>query len=132
MPQSEQAAPPYAFFADTALASIVSERHPEPRNLTKLICSALGPEYKRESVANDVAGSIRSGRFIEVLSQLISTHGAPRGLRPDNGRSFFSDTSALAANENLDIALIDPGKPWQIGTVESFNGKFRDECLSME
>ena len=29
-------------------------------------------------------------------------------------------------------AHIDPGKPWQNGTNESFNGKFRDECLSME
>jgi putative transposase len=28
--------------------------------------------------------------------------------------------------------LIDPGKPWQNGTGESFNGKFRDECLSLE
>ena len=30
------------------------------------------------------------------------------------------------------MALIEPGKPWQNGVVESFNGKFRDECLSME
>jgi putative transposase len=30
------------------------------------------------------------------------------------------------------MALIDPGKPRQNGTAESFNGKFRDECLSME
>jgi len=28
--------------------------------------------------------------------------------------------------------LNDPGKPWQNGTDESFNGKFRDECLSIE
>ncbi len=27
---------------------------------------------------------------------------------------------------------IDPGKPWQNGVGESFNGKFRDECLSLE
>lgn len=33
---------------------------------------------------------------------------------------------------NIDTAHIDPGKPWQNGTNESFNGKFRDECLSME
>ena len=36
------------------------------------------------------------------------------------------------AHENIETALIDPGKPWQNGTNESFNGKFRDECLSME
>src|SRR5436190_18703030 len=33
---------------------------------------------------------------------------------------------------NIDTALIDPGKPWQNGDNESFNGKFRDKCLSME
>ncbi|MXS84902.1 transposase, partial [Nitrosomonas sp. HPC101] len=33
---------------------------------------------------------------------------------------------------NLETVLIEPGKPWQNGTNESFNGKFRDECLSME
>ena len=32
----------------------------------------------------------------------------------------------------IDTVLNDPGKPWQNGTAESFNGKFRDECLSME
>jgi putative transposase len=32
----------------------------------------------------------------------------------------------------IDTALIDPGKPWQNGADESFNGKFRDECLSLE
>ena len=33
---------------------------------------------------------------------------------------------------NIDTAHIDPGKPWQNGSNESFNGKFRDECLAME
>ena len=37
-----------------------------------------------------------------------------------------------ATNESLGITLIDPSKPWQNGMFESFNGKFRDECLSME
>ena len=32
----------------------------------------------------------------------------------------------------IDTALNDPGKPWQNGADESFNGKFRDECLSLE
>ena len=30
----------------------------------------------------------------------------------------------------INTALIDPGKPWQHATDESFNGKFRDEFLS--
>jgi putative transposase len=32
----------------------------------------------------------------------------------------------------IETAFIEPGKPWQNGTAESLNGKFRDECLSME
>ena len=34
--------------------------------------------------------------------------------------------------QGIATALIDPGKPWQNGIAESFNGKFRDECLSLE
>ena len=68
-----------------------------------------------------------------MLAQLISLHGAPKILRPDNGPEFVSKALLKwAIGQNLDIALIDPGKPWQNGTTESFNGKFRDECLSME
>ena len=32
----------------------------------------------------------------------------------------------------IDTVLIDPGKPWQNATDESFNGKFRDEFLSLQ
>ncbi len=39
---------------------------------------------------------------------------------------------AWIVDQGADTALIDPGKPWQNGTGESFNGKFRDECLSLE
>ena len=63
----------------------------------------------------------------------ISVHGAPRYLRSDNGPEFVSRAILqwlLAAG--IDTALIDPGKPWQNGTDESFNGKFRDECLNVE
>lgn len=47
-------------------------------------------EYTRECLAIDVAGSIRSKRVIDVLSQFISVHGAPRYLRSDNRPEFVS------------------------------------------
>lgn len=51
----------------------------------------------------------------------------------DNGSEFLSRAILRwLAHEKIETALIDPGKPWQNGTNESFNGKFRDECLSME
>ena len=54
-------------------------------------------------------------------------------LRSDNGPEFVSRAILRWAVPNrLETALIEPGKPWQNGTNESFNGKFRDECLAME
>ena len=80
-----------------------------------------------------MAGSIRSTRVIEVLAKLISVHGAPKYLRSDNGSESLSRAILRwLAHERIETALIDPGKPWQNGTNESFNRKFRDECLSME
>lgn len=102
-------------------------------NGQSLKCLTVVDEYTRQCLAIDVAGSIRAGRVIEVLSRLISLHGAPAYLRSDNGPEFVStELLQWAADENLGTVLIEPGKPWQNGTNESFNGKFRDECLSME
>ncbi len=102
-------------------------------NGQQLKCLTVIDEYTRECLAIDVAGSIRSGRVIEVLSRLVSLHGAPRYLRSDNGPEFVSRAILKwAAQNGMDMALSDPGKPWQNGADESFNGKFRDECLSLE
>ncbi len=84
-------------------------------------------------MAIDVAGSIRSRRVIDVLSRLITHRGAPRYLRSDNGPEFVSKALLQwTVDQRIETALIDPGKPWQNGTTESFNGKLRDECLSLE
>jgi putative transposase len=90
-------------------------------------------EYTRECLAIDVAGAIRSQRVIEVLARLISIHGAPLFLHSDNGPEFVSHAILeWMANAGIGTSLSDPGKPRQNGTDESFNGKFRDECLSLE
>lgn len=52
-------------------------------NGQQLKCLTVIDEYTRECLAIDVAGSIRSSRVIEVLSKLVSVHGAPRYLRND-------------------------------------------------
>ena len=102
-------------------------------NGQQLKCLTVVDEYSRDCLAIDVAGSIRSGRVIEVLARLISVHGAPQYLRSDHGPEFVA-TALLRwlAKADIETALIEPGKPWQNGLGESFNGKFRDECLSLE
>lgn len=96
-------------------------------------CLTVVDEYTRECLAIDVAGSIRSARVIEVLARLVSVHGAPLFMRSDNGPEFVSHAILdWIAQAGIATSLSDPGKPWQNGTDESFNGKFRDECLSLE
>lgn len=102
-------------------------------NGQQIKCLTVVDEWTREALAIDVAGSIRSGRVIEVLSRLVSVHGAPKHLRSDNGPEFVSAAVLRwLAGEGIDTSHIAPGKPWQNGTDESFNGRFRDECLNLE
>ena len=99
----------------------------------QLKCLTVVDEWTRECLAIDVAGAIRSKRVIEVLAKLVSVHGPPRFLRSDNGPEFVAKAILQwLSNAGIATAFIDPGKPWQNGTDESFNGKLRDECLSIE
>jgi putative transposase len=102
-------------------------------NGQQLKCLTVIDEFTRECLAIDVAGSIRSGRVIEVLAKLVSVHGAPKYLRSDSGPEFVCRAILRWLHaENIETVVIDPGKPWQNGSNESFNGKFRDECLGMQ
>jgi putative transposase len=102
-------------------------------NGQQLKCLTVIDEYSREALAIEVDGSVKSERVIEVLSRLISERGLPRAIRSDNGPEFVAHkVSKWAKSLDLQMLLIEPGKPWQNGINESFNGKFRDECLSVE
>jgi putative transposase len=102
-------------------------------NGQQLKCLTVTDEWTKEGLAIEVDGRIRSGRVIEVLARLVSERGAPKVLRSDNGPEFVARALLQwIADQGIDTALIDPGKPWQNGVGESFNGKFRDECLSLE
>jgi putative transposase len=102
-------------------------------NGQQLKCLTVIDEYTRESLAIDVSGSIRSSRVIKVLAKLVSVHSAPKILRSDHGTEFVSKAVLKwLSEENIDTTFIEPDKSWQTGYNESFNGKFLDECLSME
>ena len=60
-------------------------------------------------------------------------HGGPRYLRSDNGPALVSVTvMRWLLNAKIAAAHIAPGEPWQNGTDESFNGRFRVDCLNMD
>jgi len=88
-------------------------------------------DFTRECVAIEVDTSISGERVARVLDRVIERRGLPRTLLCDNGPEFTSralDTWAYRRGIQLDF--IRPGKPVENCFVESFNGKFRDECLS--
>ena len=69
-----------------------------------------GRRYTRDCLAIDVAGSIRSGRVIEVLTQWVSVHGVPAYLRSDNGPEFVAPTILRWLHtRRIETAFIDPG-----------------------
>lgn len=87
--------------------------------------------YTRECHAIEVDTSLPAARVVRVLDKLVWEHGLPESLRVDNGPEFISSTlEAWATKHGVKIDFIQPGKPTQNAHVESFNGRFRDECLA--
>ena len=89
-------------------------------------------EPTKESLITDVAGLICGKRIVKVLQAVAAERGYPTYSRSDNGPEFVSTVLLdWAARHGMTNMLIELGKPWQKGTNESFNGKFRVECLAM-
>lgn len=93
----------------------------------------LEDEYTRESLAIEVGHRFTSLRVRAVLARVFQERGVPKFLRSDNGSEFIAtDLKFWIKGLGIDTHLIDPGKPWQNAFAESFNSKFRDECLNQE
>ncbi len=93
----------------------------------------LMDEFTREGLAIRVGRSFKSGQVKEVLAAIGAKCGFPQFMRSDNGSEFIAGIiKDFLAENNVKAAYIEPGSPWQNGKGESFNGKFRDECLRME
>lgn len=85
----------------------------------------------RECPAIEVDLSLPGVRVVRVLEQLIARRGTPDTLVVDNGPEFAGKAlDAWAYQHGIHLHFIQPGKPVQNAFVESFNGKFRDECLN--
>lgn len=78
----------------------------------------------------------RSFKGVDVereLDRLVETYGAPQYIRSDNGGQFIAHVvQNWATKRNITLAYIQPGKPWQNGSAESFVGTYRREVLNAE
>jgi putative transposase len=97
----------------------------------RIRCLAIVDDCTRECVALEVDTSITGTRVKAVLQRLADTRGLPRSITVDHGPEFEGQVlDAWAYSSNVQLSFIRPGKPNENAYIESFNGKFRDECLN--
>lgn len=102
-------------------------------NGRKLKVLTVEDEYSRYGLKVEVRTRMGSREVIAVLGELFRRHGAPEHLRSDNGPEFVAHAvKRWLATRGTETLPIEPGRPWQNAYGESFNGRFRDECLNME
>jgi len=90
-------------------------------------------EYTRECLASVVARRIGSQDVILVLAELFLHHGVPQPMRSDNGPEFIAKNLRHWLKTLPGAPLyIEPGSPWENGSIESFNGKMRAQFLNGE
>jgi putative transposase len=89
--------------------------------------------FTRQCHCIEVDTSLGGYRVVRVLDQLILQHGTPKRLQIDNGPEFrCKPLEVWAQRHGVELYFIDPGKPNQNNRIESFNSRFREECLNQE
>jgi putative transposase len=90
-------------------------------------------DCSRESIVQHVDLSISGVRLVRIFEEMKQRRNLPKQIVCDNGTEFTSNVfRSWAMDNHVEIHFIDKGKPTQNAFVESFNGKFRDECLNEE
>jgi putative transposase len=91
----------------------------------------LVDDCTRECPAIEVDTSLPGERVVRVLDRIAAARGYPTSIVCDNGPEFRSEAvDQWAHRHGVHLHFIDPGKPIQNAYIESFNGRFRDECLN--
>lgn len=94
-------------------------------------CLTMTDPCSKEVPVIEVDVSIGGARVCRILDRLFLTRPLPETLILDNGPEFAGTAlDAWAAQHGVLLHFIQPGKPVQNAFIESFNGKFRDECLN--
>jgi len=72
------------------------------------------------------------GEYVSrVFDHVARFFGPPKAIRANRGPEFTSRAlDWWAYDKGVDLKLIAAGKPTQNACIESFNGKFRDQCLN--
>jgi transposase InsO family protein len=94
---------------------------------------AIVDDFTREALALVVDSSIGGRRVVRALDAVIARRGRPAMIVSDNGTELTARVVLEWTNRTGTLwHYIAPGKPTQNAFVESFIGRFRDECLNEE
>jgi putative transposase len=92
---------------------------------------AIVDDFTRECPAIEVDTSLGGPRVVRVLERLMEWRGLPEVITVDHGPEFAGKVlDQWACRRGVTLHFIRPGKPGENAFIESFNGRFRDECLN--
>jgi putative transposase len=100
-------------------------------NGRRIRCLTLVDDFTKECMATVVDTSITGARVARELDQVIASRKLPVSINVDNGPEFAGRVlDEWAYRQGIRLRFIRPGKPVENAYIESFNDKFRDECLN--
>ncbi|EPW3766126.1 IS3 family transposase [Vibrio fluvialis] len=100
-------------------------------NGRRIKCLTIVDDYTKECLDIPVATGISGDEVVITLESIAAFRGYPASIRTDQGPEFTGKAlDQWAYQHGVILKVIQAGKPTQNAYIESFNGKFRDECLN--
>ena len=100
-------------------------------NSRRIKCLTVADDFSHECVDIVTDYGIGGQYVTRLLDRAAIFRGYPNAVRTDNRPEFTSRAfMGWAQTHGIRYILIQPGRSMQNGYIESFNGKFRDECLN--
>ena len=100
-------------------------------NGRRIKCLTIVDDCTKEAVDIVVDHGISGEYVTRILDRAARFRGYPTAIRTDQGPEFTGHAlDQWAYRHGVQLKLIQPGKPVQNAYIESFNGRFRDECLN--
>ena len=97
----------------------------------RIKCLTCVADFTKESLTITIAFGISGVQVTRILDSIALFRGCPATIRTDQGAEFTCRAlDQWTFEHGVELRLIQPGKPTQNGFIESFNGRFRDECLN--
>ncbi len=100
-------------------------------NGRRLKCLTIVDDYTKKCLDIPVNTRVTGHDVVRILEVVAAFRGLPKSIRTDQGPEFTSNALTYWADQKgLELLLIEAGQPTQNAYIESFNGKFLDECLN--